>query len=255
MVLEDRMVCPAMLYIDREDQQILEGKSSVLLAVRDSYTSEVIAADNPHLEDLAPDRYSLEIHKSPGITVSGVIGAMKSGGTPGARILTIPSGLEGDPLYIFTASVPALEDELTVPVKLRKEYSRITFRFCLEDGIFPYRLAVVGNTSGIDLMDGKPVEGPFRFEPEEELPGIFSCIVPRQADLQLVLELTPKEGLNAQEGFAGTLLLWDYLHRLDGFDWNLENLPDITVDIDFFHLSITVSVNDWNIAQTISLSI
>jgi len=255
IVLEDRMACPAMLYIDREDGQAIEGDASVLLAVRDSHTSEVIAADNPRLEDLEPDRYSLEIHKSPGIIVSGVIGAKRSRGEGGARTLTIPSGLEGDPLYIFTASSPALDDELIVPAKLRKEHCRMTFRFCLEEGGFPYRLAVIGNASGIDLMSGKPVEGPFRFEPEEEKPGIFHCIVPRQADRLLALELTPKEGLNAHEGFAGTLLLWEYLQRLEGFSWEIENLPDITLDIDFFHLSITVAVNDWNIAQTVSLSI
>lgn len=255
MVLENRKECPAQLFIDLEDNENLEGKASVRIAVRDSRTSQVMAADTPHLEDLDPDKYSLIIHKTENIVVSGVTGVLRSKEEGSSRTLTIPSGQEGDPLYLFTSEIPAMDDELIVPAKLRKEYSKITFRFALEDGVFPYHVSVIGNTSGTDLISGMPVEGPFRHEMEELSAGVFSCIVPRQADLLLALELSPREGLNADEGFSGILLLWDYLQRLEGFSWNLENLPDINLDIDFFHLSITIGINDWNIAQTISISI
>ena len=255
LILENRKGCPAWLYIDLEENQEIEGKSSVKIAVRDGRTSEVIAADTPRIEDLDPDRYSLEIHKTESVVVSGVTGVIRSKEEGSPRTLTIPSGQQGDPLYLFSTEVPAMADELIVPAKLRKEYSRITFRFSLEEGTFPYRVSVTGNTAGTDIVSGKPVEGPFRYEMEEQSPGVFSCIVPRQKDLMLALELIPKEGLTAIEGFSGILLLWEYLERLEGFSWNLENLPDISLDIDFFHLNITVSINDWNIAQTINLDI
>ena len=255
LVLENRKGCPAQLYIDLEEDAKLESKASVRIAVRDSRTSEVMAADTPRLEDLDPDRYSLEIHKTEKIVVTGVTGIQRSKEEVSSRTLTIPSGQEGDPLYLFTSEVPAMEDELIVPARLRKDHSRMTFRFSLEDGAFPYHVSVIGNTSGLDLITGRPLEGPFRHEMEELSPGLFSCIVPRQRDLMLALELTPEEGFTADEDFSGILLLWEYLERLDGFSWALEDLPDINLDIDFFHLNITVAINDWNIAQTINLTI
>ncbi|MBO4340264.1 MAG: hypothetical protein J5835_02395 [Bacteroidales bacterium] len=255
LVLENRTECPAMLFIDLEDETNLEGNAAVRIAVRDVNTSRILAADTPHLEDLDPERYSLEIHKAPLIFVSGVTGVIRSQEDGSPKTLTIPCGMEGDPIYLFTSTVPAMDDQLLVPAKLRKEYSRLTLRFSLEDGVFPYHVTMAGNTSGIDMISGKPVCGPFRCEPEELSPGVFSCIVPRQSDNLLSLEIMLKEGLTDKEDFSGTLFLSNYLSRIPDFSWTMENLPDITLDIDFFHLSITVTVNDWNVAQTVNLTI
>ena len=254
-ILENRINCPAYLFLDVKDNADLQGTETVRIAVRDLGTSELMASDTPHLEEIVPDKYHLVIHKCPGISVSGVIGVKASASTGDASILTVPSGSQADPLFLFTEKSEAMSDSLSVKATLRKEYSRITLRFSLEDGQFPYHVAVKGNTSGLDMITGKPVAGPFRHEPEEEAPGLFSCNVPRQADRLLALEIHPKSGISAEEGFSGDIVLWDYLQRIPGFSWELENLPDITVDVDFFHLLLTIDVNGWTVAQSITLTI
>ena len=42
------------------------------------------------------------------------------------------------------------------------------------------------------------------------------------------------------------------LQNIDGFSWAMENLPDLTVEIDYVKASVTVLVNDWDLSSTIN---
>ena len=136
---------------------------------------------------------------------------------------------------------------------MTKEFSRVLVRFKSEDGVFPYSVIVSGNTCGIDLVTGRPLEGDFRFVPIESTPGVFLFTVPRQADYSLSLELwAGADSKVGKEGHVDDLILWNALQNIDGFSWSMENLPDLTVEIDYVKASVTVLVNDWDLSSTIN---
>ena len=254
IVLEDRTDCPAFVYFGRTADCPVENRESVSLMVLDAETLEELASDKPLLKELDAGDYYLPIQKRPEIVSVGVAGVRMSS-LRGTSLL-LPSGNQGDPIYHFSKREPLTDETVFVPLKMTKEFSRVLVRFKSEDGVFPYSVIVSGNTCGLDLVTGRPIEGEFRFVPIESTPGVFLFTVPRQADYSLSLELwAGSDSKVGKDGHVDDLILWNALQNIDGFSWAMENLPDLTVEIDYVNASLTVLVNDWNISSTINYTI
>ncbi len=249
LVLEDRSDCPLFLFYDLVDRGGLEDGDPVVLSVWDASDRSPLAFRAASVGDLADKGFFLTLRKRPEVTAAGVCG-LPSGTPDGVDVVSIPFGEEGYPLRRFSASTPGLREEATVPVLIRKDYSRVTVRFLTEDGVFPYSVFAKGSTAGLDLLTGKPIEGPFHCEPRETAPGEYVFIAPRQGDGALTLELFDGTGEHADD-----LILEDWLSRMEGFSWDLPSLPDIEVRIDFVRAEVIVTVNDWTVAASISLTI
>lgn len=251
LVLEDRSICPAFIFFQIPEDCPVGRKEIVNLMVLDARTLDELASDKPLLHEIKDKDYYLSIDKRPEIVSIGVAGIRIS--TLRGTKLELPAGNQGDPIYRFSKKEELVEDTALVPLNMSKDFSRVLVRFKSEDGVFPYNVVVSANTCGIDLLTGRPVEGPFRFVPIESTPGVFLFTVPRQADYSLSLELWSAPGAKSgKEGHVDDVILWNALQNINGFSWAMENLPDLTVEIDYVKASVTVLVNDWDISSTIN---
>ena len=63
--------------------------------------------------------------------------------------------------------------------------------------------------------------------------------VPRQMDASLMLEVEDENGIS--KSFA----IGEYI-MASGYDWNAEDLSDITVTLDYYITGVTVLVQKWD---------
>lgn len=254
LVFEDRTDCPCFVYFDVQESQTLPSDEPVCVRIMDGETGLLLATDTVSVEKMDRRSYYLPVKKTPDAHVYGAAGFGKS--RADGTVWTVPLGSDADSLYLFRTVVDASGEETTAPVVMTKEHSKVTVRYIIEEGReFPYSIVVAGNTAGIDILTGEPVEGQFRYTPEESAPGVFSFIAPRQADQSLALEMWAKPGLSAEEGHVDDLVLWAVLSEIKGFDWSMENLPDINIELDYVRSFMTVTVGDWVVGSVMDFSI
>lgn len=249
-ILEDRTACPAYLFFEFTDRQSLGDPESIHVEAVEMDDGAVLNAGTTTVGEMADGTFYLPIHKCNTAGVFGMAGYDRSR-TEGASRWVIPKGEDGDRLYHFQSRLEATAETAVVPVEMTKEHCRITVRFKRPEadttGVFPYSVVATSNTCGTDIRDGSPVPGDYRFAPEETQEGVFRFTVPRQGDHSLALEIWSKPDSGNQTEHVDDLVLWDYLERIEDFDWNLKNLPDLTVEIDWFQSEITLFINDWGI--------
>ncbi|MBO4434387.1 MAG: hypothetical protein J5769_02910 [Bacteroidales bacterium] len=253
LVFEDRRACPSFVFFRVEDPNGLSVTEQLKLEIRETSGMEMLAEDNVQLGLMHGRNYFLEVRKCEEISATGTAGIRNA--VCAGRMCTVASGTQWDPVYRFSWTSSAMGGETFVPVRMKKEYSRICVRFSSEQGIFPYTVAAKANTCGMDLVNGTPLKGPFNCSPPEEEPGVFRFTVPRQADRSLALELTAKPGMSIEYGPVDEIVLWNALEKIDGFSWALENLPDIDINIDYTRSQMTVIVNDWELASSVEITI
>ena len=253
LIFEDRSGCPSFVFFLMEDRNGLSPMDEVRIDIRESSNLELLASDTEQLGRIAGRDYFLPVRKCQEISATGIAGIMRA--VSAGRMCTVAPGTQWDPVYRFSSTGSAMGGETQIPVRMKKEYSSICVRFRSDNGVFPYTVTARANTCGMDLVSGRPVEGPFSFTPDEEEPGVFRFIVPRQADLGLALELTAKSGLSLEYGPVDDIVLWNALEQIEGFSWDLENLPDISIEIDYVRSQMTLVVNDWEVGSSVEIII
>lgn len=251
LVLEDRQLCPAYVFFQRQENSEPGDFDRVWVKVMDGSTLEELSADDPLLEKLCSESYSLAIPKREEILTCGITGARMSKleGTE----LTLPSGYQGDPVFRFYKKDRLTGEEFHVPVRFTKEFSRVLVRFKSDDGKYPFSVVVTGNTCGMDITTGMPLQGEFRYIPPETEPGVYRFTVPRQGDYTLSLELwsSPDSKVGKEPEHIDDVILWNALQNIKGFSWAMESLPDLTIEIDYVKSSVSVLVSDWDVSSTI----
>ena len=246
LVREDRMGCPAQLQFQVLNPELVPPSGEVLVRACGEDTPQPLAAGSTTLPDLADGSFRLQVPKLPEVEVYGGLG-LRSGHEQGSAWV-VDAGQDGDPLFRFWSQLPTLDETALVPVEFTKEYCRITVWIVPDEESgkdCPVRLTARAHTCGIDLESGNPIEGIYRFSPEERAPGLFTFTVPRQADESLTLELTPKPGETQLPPQMGEIVLWPYLCRSDGFSWQLRNLPDADIELDIWRSEVRIAITDW----------
>ena len=154
-------------------------------------------------------------------------------------VFSIPKGSDCDSLYVFSCTVDCSEDDAFVNVKMYKEFA--TVRLVVggsEDGEFPFKMAVRGSVSGLDLKTRTPVEGEFYYKLSQAGKGKWVFRLPRQNDNSLMLDLSWDE-------FGNTSLPLGEWIAQTGYSWENENLGDIYVEVDYARSEAWIRVNDW----------
>ena len=244
LVLENRTHCPARVHYLVQENLPCPEDQFIYLSVMDGSLQEELAAETALLEDIVPEEYSIPINKRPEVLASGITGLRM--GTFDGRSFKIGYGNQGDPIYRFAHRTAIQGDDAFVPVSLRKEYSRVKVTFEREAGERVYSLVVSGNTCGLDVPSGEPIEGDFRYSPLEAAPGVFIFILPRQDDFSLCLEIWGSDETKGGEySHLTDILLWSILEKLDGFSWKARNLPDLEINISLSGISMEATVHEW----------
>jgi len=256
LIREDRSDCPATLLFEFTDDQGLGDAELMYLEAFPVLGPETKVTDTTTVGAMAGKSYTLQVRRSDAVSIYGLACFGRSHIVREGRWVVDP-GQDGDRLYRFGAQVSGMEESAIVPVELTKEHSYIRVKFKQydmqkEQGRFPFTVVVAANTCGIDLYSGAPVPGTFQFFPEEKLAGEFEFTVPRQADQSLTLELWDKSGGEAP---LDSIVLWTLLKQVEGFSWDMKNLPDLYVEIDYVRSEVTLSISDWQTVTSIHYAI
>lgn len=229
-VKEDRSACPCALFLDLSGLPV----SPVVLDVTgEGYAhTEVVHADTV---------LSLSVPKGD-LAVSAVGGALADGD----GCVRIPSGEEAPPLYLFYADIPALAEQITVPVELRKQFCTLSLVFSGPPGYGPpFEVEVEGSVDGW-LRDGSPSPGAFtrRLLPGDDGKAVLR--LPRQGDDSLLMHIVFSDRI------VRTFALGSYI-AVSGYDWTAPDLADLTLHVDISLTSVTLSTDLWSRTVEIDL--
>ena len=61
--------------------------------------------------------------------------------------------------------------------------------------------------------------------------------------------------MNPEHGHIESIVLWKALQNIRGFNWELENLPDIDVTLDINRSTATVGINGWEVESITQITI
>lgn len=151
--------------------------------------------------------------------------------------LYIPYGEDCPPVYMSASYLNTECEQCKKEVALWKNHCQLSI--CVEDAEhFPFGLAVRGRVAGYGA-NGFPINGDFFYDVEDFSAEAWIMYVPRQTDNSLVLEIN--DGTAVLKTFA----LGEYICA-SGYDWEAEDLEDITVGIDYTRTKLTISVLGWD---------
>ena len=165
----------------------------------------------------------------------------------GTDRITVEQGENFPELYASCSVFEASGETARHKVVLHKQFARVTLD--LEDSPWngaPCEITVKGEVKGITLTDLRPVEGRYVYEVVPDVSGIRSFRLPRQTESSaaaLSLELRTPGGI------PQIYDLGKYLSEA-GYDWQTEDLEDMTVKIRKTEIEVEITGSDWTIHST-----
>ena len=237
-IREERAGCPCRLEIDM--QPFLEFTTRATVAVwngADAWQETVPAAET----------YVRNIRK--GEILSSVWSGQREGQLSGTR-LVMPPRAEPDSLRIFNARLDCQEETCRIKAVPLKQFCRVTLRVIRDMGVpYPYQFYVETDCCGIDLQDLSPVTGDHVFPVREQTDGTFAFTLlrHRQASDIVLAIYDEKERVD-------TLPLGDWM-REAGYDWEAEELSDITLTVDHAHQRVGIVLSDWQEGRILQLEL
>ena len=148
----------------------------------------------------------------------------------------IDYGDECPPVYMQSSNVMAEGESVLEYVSMRKNHCIMTIHVKTEKE-FPFRLEVKGCVDGYE-SGGKPSVGDFMYAMSVHDDGSCRLVLPRQNDDSLLLEV--HDGTRSLKSFA----LGEYVVA-SGYDWNDDDLKDISISLDYALTKVVIAVEDW----------
>lgn len=235
-VKEDRDLCPCWIELDlknvKQEQVRLGGwNGSELFAVkvRPEEYPEYYETTSPrgelYLSAIWPDSLSVKDER-----------------------ISIPKGQQADTIYAYSSRLNTNCETVRDVVRMHKQFATVHLKMQIPDGFdsYPYKVVIRGNTAGWDVRDFSGINGQFEYEPELEGVNEFSVRVPRQADKSLTAELYSANE-KVDEFRLGEII------AQTGFDWNAEELADISLEVDLTASIVLAHISDWE--ETIVLNV
>jgi hypothetical protein len=228
-VKEDRGDCPCRLVLDmgEVDTSVVKYAELVLTASDGFCMRDTLAKEE------FEDGYIADVPRGP-VAVGVYCGAL--GCVDDEGNLEIDYGNECPFVYMHSSQVLAEGESVAENVSMRKNHCVVNLKI-QSDGSFPFRMEAKGNVDGYG-SDGEPSEGDFMYAMYADDGGVCQFTLPRQTDASLVLEVY--DDTDVIRSFA----LGEYVEA-SGYDWEEDDLKDITVSLDYALTRIVISVADW----------
>lgn len=235
-VKEDRTPCPCWLEVDlsnvSEKAVVLSGWMNELL-----FRGSVSPSDYPDFYEVTVPRGEVYVT---------ALGKNKDILNP--TTLLVPEGSQADSLYAHCARLNTNCETVTDVVTLHKQFATVHLIMQVPEGqkIYPYEVLITGDCAGWDLRDLSGAKGKFYHIPGLIGENEYEFRVPRQSDSSLKIELYDG-GEKVDEVALGEFI------QQSGFDWNAEDLADISLNIKFRESQVLVNISGWR--DTIVLNV
>lgn len=227
-VKEDRAACPCWLEVDLRN---VSEKSLVLSGWMDEvlFRGPVAPSDYPEFYEVTVPRGEVYV------TALG-----RNNDILNSTNLMIPEGSQADSLYAHCAMLNTNCETVTDVVSMHKQFSTIHLIMQIPEGYnyYPYEVLITSDVAGWDLRNLSGARGKFYYSPGRIGDNEYEFRIPRQADSNLRIELYD-EGKIVDDIALGDLI------RQSGFDWNAEDLADISLNIKFRESQVLVKISDW----------
>lgn len=235
-VKEDRTPCPCWLEVDlrnvSDKSVVLSGWMNELL-----FQGPVSPSDYPAFYEVTVPRGEVYV------TALG-----KNNDILNPTTLLVPEGSQSDSLYAHCARLNTNCETVTDVVTLHKQFVTVHLTMQVPDGeaSYPYEVKIVSDGAGWDLRDLSGTKGRFYYSPERIGENEYEFRLPRQSDSSLKIELYD-DGEKVDEVALGDFIMQS------GFDWNAEDLADISLEIKFRESQVLVNISGWR--ETIILNV
>ena len=175
--------------------------------------------------------------------LTGVDHAMLREGT-----LETPYGSQADLVWAYGETFSAYADEYLVDAVPHKQYCLVRFlfdgsRFAPAD--YPWRFRLKAECSGMDIYTLAPLPGPYSALVGPNALGEWYGVLPRQLSNNMLLEVFVPEAEGSAEGRTEYVIDLGKAFEAQGYDWTLEDLKDIEVQVGFIEADLTVTVHEW----------
>lgn len=230
-VKEVRSGCPCLLEVDLSTAD--KGKGDINIST-DGFNE--ISLDSQSAQ------YTTEVQKSVHLVtcIQGLKSSIRNG-----LYIGILEGDEADSLMVSSQYVDCTGETAFTRAVFHKWWSKLTIH-CSNPGKdeYPYEMVVTGETAGVSLKDRSTLTGKFRYVCKSTASdrNVFTAVLPRQDSLEphLKLLLMPKDGKSVEKEYD----LYE-IFRKKGYDWNADDLDDISIGINYSGDLTYLSIIDW----------
>ncbi len=229
-VKEDRGPCPSRLTVDASAFRDVSDVAFVSLTTETQSLKDTLYLDSGDMEAV------WEANK--GLMTAYAFSNVGKGREKDG-VVTIPPGEEADPLRAFCHRFECYEELAGIEAVPNRQSALVHLRVLNVEGSYPYELQVSGDVCGIDLKTLSPLEGEYRhwIRLDEGLTCEFH--LPRQgrwsrAVIDVFLDGTCIDSLPLHSWIDAA-----------GYDWTLDDLPDIHIDIVHGLLQVFINIQGW----------
>jgi hypothetical protein len=240
-VKEDRTECPVYVTV-LTDRFAQRGISEGLISFS---TTRLLSRDSVSFLSRIRDAYVKACPRdfAQVSVLAGVEGGILSDGT-----LQTPRGSQADLIWAYGTSFSAWADEYTVDAVPHKQFCLVHFLFdgsstAPED--YPWRFRLRAECSGMDLYTLEPVAGSYNATVGPNALGEWYGVLPRQRANNMLLEVYLPEPGNPALGRTDYVFDLGEAFERQGYDWTLEDLPDIEIQVGFVYAGLTLTVQPW----------
>lgn len=146
------------------------------------------------------------------------------------------------------------EDVMYFTMTPHKEYCTVNFEIVgiAPNETYPYDILVKASCNGVRLHDACPISG--RFSAIATRPDLavntMTVRVPRQQAYDMTMELIQRKEDNPERTYNPEDVMKVYnlgkIMETFGYSWNLEDLEDFTLKVDFSQLKVMVGIEEWS---------
>ncbi|MCQ2165402.1 MAG: hypothetical protein MJZ04_09540 [Bacteroidales bacterium] len=240
-VKEDRVECPCFLTLDWSAVDcwtLMEAGNDGLDWMAVPEGGGEVQAGSLALESAGP-------YTELSVPKDTVCVSVSCGGVAGPDgSVTVEDGHGFPRLFFHTSSVDATGAVARDTIHLHREHAEL-FLYVRNVMMKGASYTVEGTVAGCDRY-GHPVPGHFSASVDTDSRGFGSVVLPRQCDGSLRLNVS----------YAGdvvrSLAIGEYIIQ-SGYDWTVEDLGDISMEIDYFQTKVTVRVEQWKKTLTFTI--
>ena len=227
-IKEDRSECPCRLFLDFTDVDTSSIASADILMTSEEGFEFVDVVESGYFADymikVPSHQISLQVLAGAGHCLSSDMSVV------------IPYGEECPKLFRHESVINADSEVVKERIRLRKNHCVLTIQ--VEAGEdYPFKLTVKGRVDGYG-SNLKPTVGDFSCRAVPDDSGQCVVVIPRQLDSSLALEVD--DGTGSVKTFAvGESIV------AGGYDWEAEDLDDVTVTLDYSLTEIALEIIEW----------
>lgn len=227
-IKEDRDECPCRLFLDFSDVDTASVTSADIHMTSENGFEFSDEVEKRHFQDymiMVPSKQVL-LH-----VLSGAGHCLSND-----MSVTIPYGEECPKLFGYESLINTDCEQATESIRLRKNHCVLTIQV-ETDAMYPFNLVVKGNVDGYG-SDLKPRAGEFFCKAVPDSSGRSVVVIPRQVDTSLALEVDDGTGIVKTFAVGESIVA-------GGYDWNAENLDDVTVTLDYSLSKFALDILEW----------